>query len=223
MTWKCLISRLSRTQTSVNQLFFLFELRYFSKEFNSKGIRTRVSYRVQLSRGFSRLPFTESLLAGQSFKEREHTRIVCPLAVADLDLQIRRERSSRPWIKGGGGGLKKFGLKIRGGGPPGPSPGSASVWVHFFPILPQSDTFKQFLHCFTLKYTLNETSPPQVDFPWYVSLTKSCWNRTETDPLTMILGIQSFVNIPVIFLVVALTQELCLNQICYCSWYTRQT
>lgn len=82
--------------------FFLFELRYYSKEFNSKGIRTRVSYRVQFSRGFSRLPFTESLLAGQSFKEREHTRIVCPLAVADLDLQIRGERSSRPWIKGGG-------------------------------------------------------------------------------------------------------------------------
>ena len=115
MTWKCLISRLSRTQKSDNQLFFLFELRYYSKEFNSKGIRTRVSCRVQFSRGFSRLPFTESLLAGQSFKEREDTRIVCPLAVADLDLQIRGERSSRPWIKGGGGGLKKIWSKNKGG------------------------------------------------------------------------------------------------------------
>ena len=123
MTWKCLISRLSRTQTSDNQLFFLFELRYYSKEFNSKGIRTRVSYRVQLSRGFSRLPFTESLLAGQSFKEREHTRIVCPLAVADLDLQIRGERSSRPWIKDGGGrGAQKIWFKNKGGRSPGPLP-----------------------------------------------------------------------------------------------------
>ena len=73
--------------------FFLFELRYFSKEFNSWGIRTCVSYRVQLSRELSRLPLMESLLAGQSSKEREDTRIVCSLAVADLDLQM-----------GGGGG-----------------------------------------------------------------------------------------------------------------------
>ena len=68
--------------------FFLFELRYFSKEFNSRGIRTGLSYRVQLSREFSRPPVMESLLAGQSFKERDETRIVCPLGVADLDLQI---------------------------------------------------------------------------------------------------------------------------------------
>ena len=56
--------------------FFLFELRYFSKEFNSSGIRTGVSYRVQLSRELLLLPLMESLLAGQSFKEREDTRIV---------------------------------------------------------------------------------------------------------------------------------------------------
>ena len=56
--------------------FSLFELRYFFKEFNSRGIRTGVSYRVQLSRELSRLPLMESLLADQSFKEREDTRIV---------------------------------------------------------------------------------------------------------------------------------------------------
>ena len=147
MTWKCLISRLSRTQTSDNQLFFVFELRYYSKEFNSKGIRTRVSYCVQLSRGFSRLPFTESLLAGQSFKEREHTRIVCPLAVADLDLQIRGERSSRPWIKGGGGGLKKFGLEIRGGRSPGPLP-----WIRqcLGPLLSHPPSVRHLQTIFTL-------------------------------------------------------------------------
>ena len=59
-----------------SNFFFLFELRYFSKEFNSRGIRTGVSYRVQLSRELSRLPLMESLLAGQSSKEREDTRIV---------------------------------------------------------------------------------------------------------------------------------------------------
>ena len=51
-----------------------------------------------------------------------------------------RGRSSRPWDKGGGGGAgavtpkkffrpfkPQFGLKIRGGGPPGPSPKSATA------------------------------------------------------------------------------------------------
>ena len=66
-----------------------------------------------------------------------------PLPVANLDLQIMGEgvgRSSRPWDKGGGGGLKiffrpfgpHFGIKIRGAGSPGPSPGSATA----FPSVP---------------------------------------------------------------------------------------
>ena len=71
---------------------------------------------------------------------------------------------SRPSDGGGGGGhpdpkltggaryqKKNFSAsqasvwsKNKGGGDPGPlgpSPGSATVWVHFFPIHPQSDTF----------------------------------------------------------------------------------
>ena len=135
--------------------FFLFELRYFSKEFNSWGIRTCVSYRVQLSRELSRLPLMESLLAGQSSKEREDTRIVCSLAVADLDLQMGGGgRSSGPKVnRGARSQKKKFSAhqaavwsKNKGGdpgpvGPVGPSAGSVTVWVHFFPIHPQSDTF----------------------------------------------------------------------------------
>ena len=55
-----------------------------------------------------------------------------------------RRRSSRPWDKGGKGPFrpKLFRLKIKGGsGPPGPSPGFATVlfplllWVHFTPSL----------------------------------------------------------------------------------------
>ena len=50
----------------------------------------------------------ESLLAGQSSKEREDTRIVCPLAVADLDLQIGGGGGGKPDPKlTGGHGLKK--------------------------------------------------------------------------------------------------------------------
>ena len=56
----------------------------------------------------------------------------------DPDLEIRGRRSSRPLDRqgGGGGGLQNkffwpfgppFGLKIRGAGLPGPSPGSATV------------------------------------------------------------------------------------------------
>ena len=61
-------------------------------------------------------------------------------AVADPDLLIRGDRSSRPWDKGGPG-LKKncfwpfgpqFDLKIRRPRPPGPSPGSATDTCQFF-------------------------------------------------------------------------------------------
>ena len=62
-------------------------------------------------------------------------------AVADPDLQIREPWSSRPWDKGGGGGLKKnfsalrasVWCKHRGGGAasPGPSPRSATDCVLF--------------------------------------------------------------------------------------------
>ena len=58
-------------------------------------------------------------------------------SVADPDLQIKEgPRPSRLWDKGGGGmgvggpASKKnfhFGLKIRGAGPPGPSPGSTTA------------------------------------------------------------------------------------------------
>ena len=63
--------------------------------------------------------------------------------VADPDVQIRGEGAGAgagghpdPEIRGGGGSLPKkffrpfkpqFGLKIRGGGPPGPSPKSATA------------------------------------------------------------------------------------------------
>ena len=45
------------------------------------------------------------------------------LAVPDPDLEIR-----------GGAFGPQFGLKIRGGGPPGPSPRSATVWYMPQPI-----------------------------------------------------------------------------------------
>ena len=53
--------------------------------------------------------------------------------MADPDLQIRGARSSRPLDKEGGGPKNffrpfghQFGVEIRGAGPPGPSPGSAT-------------------------------------------------------------------------------------------------
>ena len=82
-------------------------------------------------------------------------------SVPDPDLEIRRRRrggggglgrSSRPLYKWGGGGLPRFcfrplgpqfGLKIRGAGPPGFSPRSAtdiSLWQCYHPLFPRGRT-----------------------------------------------------------------------------------